>query len=352
VNETKIRIGVVGFDHWYTAISFAQRLVGHADAELAGIADPDPDRAGQVGERVGRPDLVVRVADLIADRSVDAIASFVNSERNPEICIAAAGEGKHLLSIKPMARTLEQADRVAAAVARSGVVFLPAESRARLAPQNQRLKEWFAEGRFGRIISSYATLWASLPQRWPGDPDPGWFADPALTVGGAWIDHSIYQLDLLRWLSGHEVASVKGHAATLTHPGLRVEDYGVATVIFDDGAVATIEDTWTCPPGASRAMTTVVGTEGAFTYDRGQGRLSVSGNFPPLTGWIQVAAAGAQADAIDHFAGLIRGDAEPVATVEDGRRNLAACLAFYESAARGVAVEPVGSQENRVGGAV
>ncbi|MBO0701890.1 MAG: Gfo/Idh/MocA family oxidoreductase, partial [Candidatus Dormibacteraeota bacterium] len=206
--ESKLRIGVIGFDHWYSALPMVRTLASHPAAELAGIADPDPERAHQAGVRAGRPDLVLEAPEaLIEDPSVEVIASFIDPGRNPEICIAAARQGKHLLSIKPVARTLEEADRVVAAVEEAGVSFLPAESRGRLAAINQQLRSWIDEGRFGQMLSAYCSLWATLPQRWPGDHDPGWFADPERTVGGGWIDHAIYQIDLLRWLSGQEVVS-------------------------------------------------------------------------------------------------------------------------------------------------
>lgn len=345
MSGSTVRIGVVGLDHWYTALTLIERIAAHPGAELAGVADDDAAHADQAARRAGRPELATTdVRRLLEDESVDVIASFISTDRNPAVCVAAAEHGKHLLSIKPLAMTLEDADRIAAAVHENGVHFLPAESRGRLSAQSQTLKRWVDEGRFGRLLTASFSLWAGLPQRWPGDSDPGWFADPSRTPGGAWIDHSIYSLDHLRWLLGEEVASIGGTVATLTHPGLPVEDYGIATVTFEGGAVATIEDTWHRPGAAFRTATTLVGTEGALAQDSIGGWRALAGVFPAFDGWVQVRPDAGQSDGLDHLVALCHGEAEPIATVEDAKRNLAACLAFYEAASTGATRSPATPQ--------
>ena len=345
MSGSMVRIGVVGLDHWYTALTLVQRIAAHPGCQLAGVADDDAAHAEEAARQAGRPEVATTDARrLLDDPSIDIIASFISTDRNPAVCIAAAEHGKHVLSIKPLAMTLEDAERIAAAVHTHGVHFLPAESRGRLSAQSQTLKRWVGEGRFGRLLTASFSLWSALPQRWPGDRDPGWFADPARCPGGAWIDHSIYSLDHLRWLLGEEVTSIGGTVATLNHPGLPVEDYGVATVTFGGGAVATIEDTWHRPGAAFRTAQTLVGTEGALTQDSVGGWRALAGVFPDLEGWVQIRPEGGQNDGLDHLIALCRGDAEPVATVEDAQANLAACLAFYEAASTGATRSPAAPQ--------
>jgi predicted dehydrogenase len=107
------------------------------------------------------------------------------------------------------------------AVRQAGVHFLPSEALPRLAEQHRQIKQWVDRGAFGRLVSVSATLWAGLPQRWPDDPDPGWWADPRRTPGGGWIDHAIYDVDLLRWLLGEEVVLAAGIAANQKFPACR-----------------------------------------------------------------------------------------------------------------------------------
>ena len=340
MSTSPVRIGIVGLDHWYWAFSFAGAAVTSQDVELVAIADADAGRAKDAADRFGVGRATARAQELIEDPQIDAIASFISVDQNPAICVQAARAGKHIFSVKPLARTLAEATEILDAVRAAGVLFLPAESANRLAAQPQQIKQWIGEGRLGRVISASYSQHAGLPQRWPGDADSGWFLDPARTPGGGWIDHSIYHIDLLRWLLGDEVAEVSGRAAKLKYPDLPVEDYGDALLLFRGGAVARIEDTWLAPPCGGRSSMSLVGTEGAVAWDGLSGRLSVAGEFPPFEGWVHTAPKGMHEGGLDHLVALARGEAEPVASVEDAWRNLAACLAFYEAAEAGRAVAP------------
>jgi len=340
VTSTRVRIAVVGLDHWYSAFPFIDSVAAHEDATLVAIADADPERARVVARRAGVERVTTHVEDIVEDPSIDAIASFISVDQNPAVCIAAARNGKHILSIKPLARTLPEATAIRAAVHEAGVLFLPAESRGRLADQNRRLRQWIAEGRLGRILTASFSLWAGLPQRWPGDSDSGWFADARRAPGGGWIDHGIYHIDLLRWLLNSEVRRVSGQAGNLKYPDLPVEDYGSAALQFEDGAQATLEDTWLATPGASRATMSLVGTAGTLAYDSLSGRVSIAGDFPPFTGWVQTAPLATHTEGLDHLLAGIRGEESAVATVDDAWRNLAVCRAFYDAAASGGSVTP------------
>lgn len=336
-----IRVGLVGLDHWYSALGLAETMARRDDMDLVGIADADSRRAADAARRSGVDRVEGEWEKLVEDRGVDAIASFVNSAANPEVCVAAARAGKHLLSTKPVARTLDDASRVVTAVREAGVHFLPAETRHRVAKQSVTLRRWLSEGKLGRLLSASFSLWASLPQRWPDDPDPGWFVDPSCTVGGAWVDHAIYQLDLMRFLLGEEVTSISGQVANLLHQTLPVEDWGVATVTFAGGTRAILEDTWTGPGEIFQQSMTLVGTAGAVRVDGIQGRMLLLGEVAsPFPGWVEAEPPARHGDDIDHWLALIRGQAEPAATVEDAWRNLAACAAFYEAARSGKAVAP------------
>src|SRR5882757_1625457 len=193
-----VRFAVVGLDHWYSAVPLAESLAARSDTELVAISDSSIDRAKEVAAPFGDIRVTDSGQELIDDPSIDAIASFVSVDANPAVCVAAAAAGKHILSVKPLARTIEEADRIVTAVKAAGVVFLPAESRGREAAQNQQLRQWIGDGKFGDITSATFLLsGGGLPSGWPGDKDPGWFTDPERAPGGGWIDHSIYQIDLM-----------------------------------------------------------------------------------------------------------------------------------------------------------
>ncbi|MEQ7005934.1 Gfo/Idh/MocA family oxidoreductase [Actinopolymorpha sp. B17G11] len=338
--DSPARIAMVGVDHWYSAIPLAQEVAARADTELVAVADPDRDRAEEVVAKAGRGRATSDAEELLADPSVDLIASFTSTERNPAICLAAARAGKHLLSIKPVARTLDEAAEVVRAVRSAGVAFFPAESQLRTTAMNQQIRTWLDEGRLGQVRTASYSLWSSLPQGWAGVSDPGWFTDPERAPGGGWIDHAIYHLDQLRWLLRAEVRSVRGTAASLKYPDLGLEDYGLAVVAFDNGVIARIEDTWLASPGGGRQTMSLVGTDGAVAYDSLSGRLSLTGMGETHEGWVHLSPPSGRGSVLERLVATVRGEADPLATVDDAWHNLAACRAFYESTATWVAVTP------------
>ena len=330
--DAPFRIAIVGLDHWYAAFGLAEAVASHDGARLVAIADKERGRLTAYAQRSGVDRIEEDLSSLLEDPDIDVIASFISVDQNPKLCIAAAQAGKHIISVKPFARTVEEGTEVAAAVRAAGVHFWPSECGVRLGRAHLQIKQWLDEERLGRILSVQAGQWASLPQRWPGDSDPGWFIDPARAPGGAWIDHSIYQLDLLRWLLDDEVARIGGHVARVKYPDLPFEDYGCAMVEFQGGVVATVEDTWLAPPNWGRRWLSIVGDEGALSYDSLSGRLAVSGRFAPFDRRVEMSLSPAAAEGLPHFLAVVGGEMAPVATVEDALRNLTVCCAFYESA--------------------
>ena len=335
-----IRIGIVGLDHWYGAEAVCAAIAASNEAQIAAIADSNLEHAQSFGKRFGVQRITTQPDELIEDPEIDAIATFVSVDQNPRICVAAARAGKHIRSVKPMARTLAEATEILDAVRAAGVVFFPAESYGRTSAQSQQIKQWISQGKLGQIISATYALHAGLPQRWKGETDSGWFIDPARAPGGGWIDHSIYEIDRLRWLFDTEVESIGGRSARLKYPDLPVEDYGNATLQLKNGVVATLEVTWIAPPQGGRTTWTITGTEGAVSFDGMTGRFAVVGDFPPFRGWVQTAPVLDPEQGISHLVACIRREAQPIATVEDAWRNLAACLAFYQAAAEGTPRAP------------
>jgi predicted dehydrogenase len=337
MGSTPVRVAMIGFDHWYTALPLAQAFAAHPEVEVVGIADADRNRAVDVLARTGLDAPIVAEKELLEDPRVQAIAAFGSCEKNPAVCVAAAENGKHIVSIKPLARTLDEATQILSAVRRAGVQFLPGESRPRASAFAQQVRRWLDEGRFGRILTANFQTLGGLPRGWPDADHPGWWVDPERAPGGGWIDHSIYHIDLLRWLTGAKVTKVFGVQGNLRH-SLGVEDYGHATIEFDSGLVATVEDTWTAPAGGSRQSTTLQGSEGALYHDSLTGKLAVTD--PDYGGWVQVAAPPSYPSTVDDVIAAVRGEGEPLATVEDAWENLAVCEAFYRSCATGQPVEP------------
>ena len=340
MTDNKMRFAIIGLDHWYTAIDLAKTMMDDPRVELVGLADANEDRAREVAKQIGLSEYTTDFQKYTNDDSIDAIGSFITVDRNPEIVIEAAKAGKHIVSIKPFANTLEEGTAIVDAVRNTGVKFVPAETSLRESELHQYIKSLIDDGKLGDIVSGNFTLTSSLPQNWPGAPnDGGWWTDPSKVPGGAWIDHAIYKVDRLRWFLGEQVVRVTGRTANLIHKDLQVEDFGHAIVEFESGATFSIEDTWSAPAGAWRNTSVLVGTKAVISHD------TLSPNFATYdldgsSGWSSQPAPPDNSDfvgaLVDHFTDSGQ---TTLGNVDDAWENLAVCLAFYESAQTGQTVD-------------
>jgi predicted dehydrogenase len=115
--KERLRIGVVGVGS--LGFHHARLLRDFHAVELVGVYDADPDRLAEVGATLGVPQ-AAGLEELL-DR-VDAAVIAVPTVAHEAVALAALERGVHLLIEKPIAPTLEAADRILAAAARSGAL--------------------------------------------------------------------------------------------------------------------------------------------------------------------------------------------------------------------------------------
>src|SRR5688572_1447255 len=289
----KQRIGIAGFDHWYIARGVVEAAAGNARVEVVAaagnarvevvaVAHRDRPTITQYATENGIRHATTDYMEVATRDDVDVLVTACPTSENVELCLAAAKQGKHILSVKPAAMTLEEADRLVTGVKGAGVIFYPFESYGRAGAQHPFVKRWLQEGRIGTPVSATIIQRASLggaSQDWPGRKNENtWWRTPSMVFGGGWLDHAIYQIDMLRYVLEDEVARISGVVKTLAHPELQkpLEDFGVALVEFKKGLVATIEVTWHAPPSGGLTQTQIVGTDGQIVYDPTvTGRVSV-----------------------------------------------------------------------------
>ena len=280
-SHAKLRVGIAGLDHWYIGLGAAEAAAAQPELELVAIGHRDPARAEETAQRFGAAEATGDIQSLARREDLDILVTACRSSDNPDLCVEAASRGVSIVSTKPVAMTRDGAARIQEAVERAGVRFFSWESSYRLNPSYLLIKRWIEEGRIGRPVSAAYVVRSSLPtQVWPGVQGETWWLDPQHVPGGGWIDHSIYGIDVLRWLFQSEVETAGGLTARLVHRDLRpqMEDFGIATLSFANGQAASLEVTWTAPAGTYLTATQVMGTEGGIMLDSSApGRASVSG---------------------------------------------------------------------------
>jgi phthalate 4,5-cis-dihydrodiol dehydrogenase len=225
----KIRIGIVGMGA--AGWAFLPPIRGNPAFELAAIAEPDAAMretvTGETGA-MGHPDL----PSMLRDTALDAVYIATPTELHPEHVAACCAAKKHVLTEKPMAIRVEQAQAMVDAARKAGVVLQVGHSHSYDLPI-ARMREIVASGRLGRVRMIHTwnfTDWMARPRRAAEfDIEQG---------GGVTYRQGAHQIDILRLIGGGLVRSVR---ATTFDWDDRRRSIGAHTIFlnFADGAAAT-----------------------------------------------------------------------------------------------------------------
>lgn len=300
---------------------------------------------------------------MLADESVTIVNVCTPSGAHRDLAVSAANAGKHVVVEKPLEITLERCDDIINAC-QSNNVRLCAIFPSRFSPVNMALKAAIDEGRFGRLTlgDTYVKWWRTQEYYDSG----GWRGTWGMDGGGAYMNQAIHQVDLLYWLMG-DVVEVNGMTDTLAHERIEVEDVGVATLRFANGAIGVIEATTSAWPGLLK-KTEIHGTTGTAIVEQDD---VIRWEFAEETDAdneirAQFAAAGANTggaadpkaishvghrDQLQDFVDAITEGREPRVDGVDGRKSVEVILAIYQAAWTKQTVKlPLAGDPERPGG--
>lgn len=222
---------------------------------LAAVCDADEGRARAAGEAMDVPWFRSYEA-MLREAPCDVVTIATPSGLHPQQGILAAKAGKHVVTEKPMAISLDAADALVRACDEAGVHLFVVKQNRLNAPV-QFLKRAVDRGRFGRIYLANCTVrWARPQEYYDQAPWRGtWEFD-----GGAFMNQASHYVDLIQWLVG-PVESVIAKTATLARR-IETEDTGVAVLKFRSGALGTIEVTMLTYPRNLEGSITILGERG------------------------------------------------------------------------------------------
>lgn len=226
----------------------------NASAKLIAVTDADPYKARSVRDKFGLVQICDDYRQLLEVEEIDAVDICTPTKFHSEIAVAAAKAGKHVLCEKPIALSLEEADRMIKACAENHVKLMVAHSR-RFIPRYSFVKQLIKEGRLGKPI------WAlQISRRHMTEPG-SWYFDPAMTYGPI-AEVGIHDADLLRWFFDDDVVEVHGTARRKT-PASPLYDQVFAALRFKKGSVGSFEVGYVLPKGYAQYTTLeVMGSKG------------------------------------------------------------------------------------------
>ncbi|HEY5171408.1 MAG TPA: Gfo/Idh/MocA family oxidoreductase [Acidimicrobiia bacterium] len=202
-----VRIGILGAAR--IAPAAVIKPARNIDAAVIGaIAARDRGRAAAFASKHGVPNVRDSYAALVADPDLDAIYNPLPNGLHAEWTIAALEAGKHVLCEKPFTANANEAEDVAAAAARSGLVVMEA-FHYRYHPLAQRMREIVESDDLGSIRRVETALCFPLPK----------FSDIRYQydlAGGATMDVGAYTVHMARLLGREEPEVVSAQALLRT----------------------------------------------------------------------------------------------------------------------------------------
>jgi myo-inositol 2-dehydrogenase/D-chiro-inositol 1-dehydrogenase len=228
-----LRIGLIGTGciGRLHAEQLATRVGG---AVLAAVADIDLAAARKVAERFSAVSATDEYRRLLEDRSIDGVVICSNTSTHTRFIQEAAAHGKHIFCEKPIGLDLDSIGQALEAVDKAGIKLQVGFNR-RFDPSFAKTREMITSGKIGqphilRITSR--------------DPEP-----PSLeyvkTCGGIFLDMTIHDFDMVRFLSGSEVEEVYAIGGALVIPEigrLGEVDTCILTLRLRNGMLATIDN--------------------------------------------------------------------------------------------------------------
>ena len=322
----------------------AEALSALEGARLVAVCDINKEKAKKLGEKLAVP-YYFDYDQMLSNEAVDVVNILTPSGMHAEHTIAIASKyKKHIVCEKPMALTLTDADRMIEACEKSKVkLFVVKQNRYNLPVM--KLREAIEQNRFGKLVlGTVRVRWARDQKYYDQDAWRGtWALD-----GGVFTNQASHHIDLLEWMMGDPVEVSAMTATRLVN--IEVEDTGIATIKFANGALGIIEATTATRPKDLEGSISILGEKGSveiggfavnevkvwqFVDHRPEDQ-EVMGKFkenpPNVYGFGHIRY-------LQHVIDCLNNNKKAMVDGMEGRKSLELIIALYESAETGKTIK-------------
>ena len=344
---SEIGIGILGFAHGHVGMYCARwRERPEMGVKVVAGWDHDADRAEGNCASFGI-ERAESVESLLSRPDIGAVVIASETSMHADLVEQAAAAGKAIILQKPIALTMEQADRIVEAVKRAGVAFTMAW-QMRADPHNVQAKSLLESGDFGRVFQVRRRH--CLTTQNMKDFDKTWHVKPEFNRD-IFADDAAHPVDFIYWLLGMP-SSVFAEMGTLLNPAIP-NDNAIAVFRYSDGRFAEVSCSFVAVAGENTLE--VICENGVIIGNYGDA--PSNGVRPPgapqLKWWLQgsgwtvsdVPEIMGQGERIAGLAGplaeFLHGKRPAIATAEEGRDVLGLVLACYGSAEQGKRIKIV-----------
>ncbi len=203
-------------------------------AKVLGITDVFKDGLQELADKYGIEKVYEDYKEMLADKDIDAVLVCSSTDTHADISIEAAQAGKHVFCEKPVDLTPEKVQAVIDAVAKAGVKLQVGFNR-RFDHNFAHVRSLINEGKVGDLEL------IKITSRDPAPPP----AEYAAVSGGMFLDMTIHDFDMARFLAGSDVTEVYANATCLVDPAIGEAgdvDTAIINLKFANGALGVIDN--------------------------------------------------------------------------------------------------------------
>lgn len=205
---------------------------------------------------------------LPADQRIDFVTVATPNHTHFEIAKAAVEAGFNVVCDKPMTFDLAQAEQLAEAVDKSGVVFAVTHNYTGY-PLVRQARQMIQQGELGEINAIrvfYIQGWLRSRLEEENQKQAAWRTDPAKSgAAGCFGDIATHAYNLARYMTGLLPDSISCQLK-IFEPGRKLDDYGHAVIRFENGALGTVTASQISHGRENDLFIEIDGTKGALEW--------------------------------------------------------------------------------------
>jgi len=301
------------------------------DAGVSAVLSSSAERAKSYAKENQIPKPYHDLDEFLQDPEIEVVYISTTNELHASQAIAAAKAGKHVLSDKPLALTLADAQAMVSAANDQGVVF-GTNHHLRNAITHRTMRQLITEGVIGKPLAARVFHAVYLPPRLQG-----WRVTRPEAGGGVILDITVHDADTLHFLLDDDVQDVIARSAQQGLGQGELEDAVMGVMHFRNGTLAMFHDAFTIKHAQTGVE--VHGTEGSLIAKNVMTQDPVGEVYLSKNGTTSEVSLGPREDLyihiVRHFNDAVQGRGQPFVSGEDGIRSLAVGLAVQESAKTG-----------------
>jgi len=222
---------------------------------IARIADIAADKVKDWASGLGISRVGTDAREVLDDPDIGAVIICSSTDTHADLVSAAAARGKHVFCEKPVDLTVARVKKALADVKKAGVKLQVGFNR-RFDHNFRRVRELVQQGAVGdpHIVR--------ITSRDPAPPPPEYVK----VSGGIFLDMTIHDFDMARYLTGSDAVEVYARGAVLVDPSIGKAgdvDTAVVTITFANGALCVIDNSRRATYGYDQRVE-VFGSKGAL----------------------------------------------------------------------------------------